>query len=351
MKLKINASSFVCGDSNYFDLDEIEFCDSVNYVALETTPESLIKHIDRIHISSKYIYIFDKSRSRLFQFTLAGQFVKQIGSVGKGPDEHSKIMDFSISRATGNVLMLCEYQFVELDTEGHIQKRLKLPDVFHSFILVENSLWLFSYDDSYCATLFDYDSGEVIKKEISKHFPELKHKIHLQRNVSYGPVPFFVDFWDDNVYSFTKDDVEQVRSIDFGSHSVPKSVVRKLGRQSDFISYLNKNCYWYHISNFVESNNFIFFRAEPQVFVLFDKSTNKFYVANFFKDSTTGLSLSNLVSAGNRSAVCLTNIVQPNILLMSKKYIQSYASDSCFLKIVNSIEEGDNPILMNYWLR
>jgi hypothetical protein len=66
----------------------------LSYIPLETTPECLIQSIDKILFSDSYIFVSEIRR--LLQFDRNGKFIRQIGSVGRGPEEFTYLGDFCI---------------------------------------------------------------------------------------------------------------------------------------------------------------------------------------------------------------------------------------------------------------
>ena len=62
--------------------------DSINYIPLETTDQSLIGNIGKIYITPSNILIFDSKQTAILLFDKEGKFIRKIGQKGRGPEEY-----------------------------------------------------------------------------------------------------------------------------------------------------------------------------------------------------------------------------------------------------------------------
>lgn len=65
----------------------------LSYIPLETAPECLIQAIEKVILTDLYIFV---SEQRLLQFDNKGNFIRQIGAMGRGPEEYRSVGDFCI---------------------------------------------------------------------------------------------------------------------------------------------------------------------------------------------------------------------------------------------------------------
>lgn len=104
----LNACEYKSANKNYNEVIDIivdldnqstlpasTFIDNFEYVLLEYTNQSLIGNIRKIELSDSSILIMDGNK-KLLHFNIHGQFLNEIGSIGKGPGEYINILDFSI---------------------------------------------------------------------------------------------------------------------------------------------------------------------------------------------------------------------------------------------------------------
>ena len=70
-------------------LNVSEIADTVLYIPLETTPQSLIKRIDKIQIIGDKILL--DCNDKLLLYSQSGKFIRQIGQKGNGPGEYNYV--------------------------------------------------------------------------------------------------------------------------------------------------------------------------------------------------------------------------------------------------------------------
>lgn len=68
-----------------------EFIDSVKFIILEETDESLIRMISKIIFTSEYILTVDPTQGSIFFFDMNGKYVKKLSRRGQGPGEYLSI--------------------------------------------------------------------------------------------------------------------------------------------------------------------------------------------------------------------------------------------------------------------
>ena len=110
-----------------FDLTP--FIDSIKYVKLELTDESLIGSIDKIVIFEELIYILDIQTKSLFVFNMDGKFSHKISKIGQGPGEYIQLDFFDIDRENKHIVLtdLMSYWVMRYDMNGEFLFRRKIP--------------------------------------------------------------------------------------------------------------------------------------------------------------------------------------------------------------------------------
>ena len=68
-----------------------EFVDSVKFIALEETDESLIKSLNKIIFTAEYVIVVDREQGIIFFFDKNGKYIKKISQKGQGPGEYTSI--------------------------------------------------------------------------------------------------------------------------------------------------------------------------------------------------------------------------------------------------------------------
>ena len=99
----------------------------IDAIALECSPQCFLYEINKIIEFNEEYYIFDKRLKKIFVFDKTGIYLRQIGSLGIGPDQYQDISDFTIDKKNGNILILSTLSssFIhEYNTNGEfIQKK------------------------------------------------------------------------------------------------------------------------------------------------------------------------------------------------------------------------------------
>lgn len=82
-------------DQNSKDFFLSDLGKSIKYLPLESPPELLLSFINKLQIWQDNIFVSD--REGVYQFDSNGKFVREIGSIGRGPGEHTGRVRFSIN--------------------------------------------------------------------------------------------------------------------------------------------------------------------------------------------------------------------------------------------------------------
>jgi len=88
-------------------VDISDLTDSVSYIPLETTPESLLGYIDNVSCDDDYIFV--NSNHKLYSFKSDGSFVSQVGRQGRGIGEYSQIDTYFLDRESNRIGIFCSY--------------------------------------------------------------------------------------------------------------------------------------------------------------------------------------------------------------------------------------------------
>lgn len=99
---------------------------NVSYISLETTENSLVRNILKVHCTKDFIYVSDENG--LYQFDSSGKFIRQIGILGRGPGEHSSIMNFLVNEKANIIIVQGQSSTIQYDLAGNFVKNLgRLP--------------------------------------------------------------------------------------------------------------------------------------------------------------------------------------------------------------------------------
>ena len=85
-----------------------DLVESVEYIPLETKDNCLIGAVSRYDVSKNYILVYCNKSKSVYLFRRNGSFVRQISSLGQGPEEYIGIYDVFIDE-NKNELILCTH--------------------------------------------------------------------------------------------------------------------------------------------------------------------------------------------------------------------------------------------------
>ncbi len=73
------------------------FCDSIEYIPLETRADCLIAEIKDMKVNNEFIFVLaEDSGKELFVFSRNGKFLNKIGKQGRGPKEYYDLIDYTV---------------------------------------------------------------------------------------------------------------------------------------------------------------------------------------------------------------------------------------------------------------
>ena len=102
-----------------------DIADEIEAVKLEETDESLIAMTTKVERTEDYIFIFDFSQQKIFQFDDSGKFLQLIGKIGGGPEEVERPVGFSLDRMNGHIYIIGMRKIVVYDYNGDFVRYIR----------------------------------------------------------------------------------------------------------------------------------------------------------------------------------------------------------------------------------
>ena len=113
-----------------------EVATNIEFVQLESTDESYLGEIQRLHVTEHDIWIEQKSFFYIYHFSRSGQYINKIGKIGQGPEEYATCSDFFIDENRKEVYIVSgEKGILVYDFEGNFKRmatKLRQSDIFMS---------------------------------------------------------------------------------------------------------------------------------------------------------------------------------------------------------------------------
>jgi hypothetical protein len=167
----------------------------IEYIPLETNAKSLINRISKIEFSKNYIFISDFYR--LTQFDRKGNFIRQVGSNGKGPGEYLYVLKFYIDEKSERVYIIAAFinTVLEFDFYGTFIRSFKYSFRAGGFLKTDSNNFVFEIpnapntkDSEY--RLISTDSTGTIKAKFRNHNRFINQPILIFTDI---PMYYFKD--------------------------------------------------------------------------------------------------------------------------------------------------------------
>lgn len=152
----------------------------VNYIALETRPDSYITRIFKLVKTNDNFLVLDQTamkRERLIIFKLNGSFIALINRVGKGPGEYSAIEDFAFDPETQIITILDSGQkkFLQFTLSGQYIREVKMDVRPMNMCYIDPGYFVVAIplitvkpaDDGKLFNIIIYDRDLKVKKRIA----------------------------------------------------------------------------------------------------------------------------------------------------------------------------------------
>lgn len=114
-------------DSTYFPLSKI--IDKCEFIQLETNDSSLFERVYHVGISDNYIAIHSYGRHPIKLFNRQGKFIRNIGTIGRGPGEFTSLYGIQIDEPNNRIYLTpfagAEY-IISYDMDGILKQNIPL---------------------------------------------------------------------------------------------------------------------------------------------------------------------------------------------------------------------------------
>lgn len=332
----------------------------IEYIKLETKEECLLNSgRGYLIIADSCIYIYDK---KIYKFNINGQFVDDIGSIGKGPCEYVEPNGFDYSNQSKTLYVFDRVGKVVLfDHEGACMNQVSVNPGFYSGILSPHVLLKFYPKRlAYLNNGFQISSvnlDNLIEKGYNKiSTPDIENsKLLTIQNSGIYRIHDTLVFWDascDTIYQMNKpDEIFPRYTIDYGKNKSPK-FINTPQTSPKFRQIIQK---YTRVTKVLESSGSLFFEINDQSKfqnLIFIKSTQ-----NYFKPSGNMKIINDIDGGpdfwpqGTTTDGRMYQIIDMMVLLdlynpqTGKKSINRIESKQ-LKRIIESSELEDNPIVM-----
>ena len=329
-------------------LEENGLLDTLYFLPLQTTSESVFNRIDKILICDNRIYIRDFNDQFLI-FDINGKFIKKL-KTGQGPGEIFKLRDFTYDKKSKQ-LLVCYSDFISFyNADGNYINTIHIPFMF--FDLCATEWGYFSYYPSYINYHLGYGSKfaayiankdfKIIGKGINvipdsyiSKFPTSRP--HVQNN--YSEV-ILAPTMNDTIFTITQSGIKARYILDYSKYKADCTNEEKLAVSDKY----------YHCSGFVENSRTQLFRfhspKKGSYHVLLNKKTG----------AVKGCSMST-ISKDEAPLCCFSMLTTYKDFFVN--YVEPYkgmhysspAISAVENQKVSTLNDQDNPVLIFYKIK
>jgi len=152
-----------------------EIADTIEYIPLETTPESLLSppQFDRIFYENDIVY-FPQKTDIIKIFNSKGEYISTFNRLGRGPQEYETIGKPQIDNASGKIIINSYDKIVEYSLNGEFIRNISFPVqneidkiYFRSYCLKLGDFYFYpceiSYNPTYSVIITDSSSNVIMK--------------------------------------------------------------------------------------------------------------------------------------------------------------------------------------------
>ena len=366
-------------ENGIFEIDPKKFVDNkitlseiandIKYIPLDNSFPIGITYT--LRITKEHIYLSIKEVG-IVQFDRNGKFIRKIGSRGKGPGEYRYGMSFTVDDLTGNVYVLDRGIVKVYSPSGIFLRDILLKEYAGGYgfsdLEIFNSLLFFpdyipTGDSKYSWVFIDTLGHLVATKKNS--VPPFQSGIETEGSTyKFENKLFYSNYFNDTIFSISSN-LSNSGAYLFaqGDHRWPKE---RIDIESESIYRLFRHAGMFETNRFIV---FVYAYLERYTYCLIDKKTKETILANKYEetpgrftkykpwlinDLDGGMPLSgNINYYSEHEEEFITTLINPFDLKTYvasaefKSNISKYPEKKGYLeKLVNSLKETDNPVLM-----
>ena len=170
-------------ESNDTAMPLSRFADSILYIPLNTRGEILLSGNVRFDFSKHYILVEDKGTMQVLLFNREGQFIRKIGTSGRGPKEYTELKGAVIDEDAQRVFIGDNARkcLLVYDLEGEYKNDIKFDYYYGGFhilpgkrMLIFTTPSLYQEENAPNIHIVDYKGKDIHKKRLPLQYPGAK---------------------------------------------------------------------------------------------------------------------------------------------------------------------------------
>lgn len=360
----VKQNSIVLDINDFLSEREIkssEFIDSVKFVPLETTNESLIGEINKLICTENRFFIFDSDIGKnVLIFSKEGRFIRKIPK-GGGPEEILNPGDIAVDEEKQHLIVYDRTGLSFFDFDGNFIKRKLVPFYFSNFRVIPNAYLFVTVAQNHNVHLGSLSTMQILISDTTFRIISAGFPFHYPKGNSYSITDYTNSFGNNVNFSFKFSDkiyqvedtlsVNEMYQLDFKKKTFPEAYL-KLGNK-ELLEKLKHNDSYYYMGDFVECET-------HEYFAIYNNFNKKAYHTLIFRDKSTGKFM-----GGNRVLLDTGTIPLFSFPLASYKdkfigaasslaihrYLLEKKTELKENELLKNIDDDSNPVLVIYHLK
>jgi len=348
--------------NNIVEIPVSTIAKEIEYIPLETRTESLLDEVVKVTLADSFIFVSDVKK--LLQFDRQGRFIRQIGSIGRGPGEYISVSDFSVDNRKEVVYIYSTNSdnMLIFNFKGNFIKSFMFKATSIQFEADSLSRFMFHLInlgkkegiESYSWLLSDIDGNIILRISYSLDLEYKLGRFGSPRSplYLYNGDFHFMEYGIDTLYCLNNYNKKPYAVFSLGDFKMDSDI--QIHSPDDYVKY-EKDLWIYDV---LEDQNFLYLTtisgiSTNKIRWIFNKQTKELAVLKDagFKDDYYGLASFWPKSVYNDSilidyidAYKLVEILNRKISGYSAGSVKDFTQMKTYLN--ENITETSNPILM-----
>jgi hypothetical protein len=349
-----------------------DFINKIEYIPLETGPNSMVGSIIKIIVENNRIYISD-NQGKISIFSMEGRHLNTLTRQGRGPKEYIRLTDYTVS-SSGSIFILSNMDgIVEYNNKLEFVNKILFKSESGSFrditllkegLFASNVYDLKSFDFGYKQALTIYDDSLDVKTSYSTDVISIN-----PYSIRTAPYKHYRYNGDLVIYRMVSDTISSIGPdnnysksvkyiLDYGSYSFTEETLKTVD------DYIETNSI--SLNTLLETDNYLFITFDfmnlaPESFYrgesksIYDRNS---YVYSIYNKTTGKLSLLNQSTPGSlglKDDLTQGPSFWPKYISQKQELITFYNSVDLIIlaeqgkidkTIITNLKEDDNPVVV-----
>lgn len=344
-------------------LSPLYFIKDIKVIKTKTSPNpnSIVAEAKKIFLLNGNFFIWDKKFSGLKVFDAEGNFLFQVGKIGKGPGEYIRINDVQVVDSSQIILLCDNVRLQYFDLMGNYIKGTRLDFFASKFVVVDSENYLFYINNNFSEKSKNFNAiltdsaAKVLKRFFESSSEEGRISFDYTGFLLKGVHnPLFSIPYDDKIWAYNKGSFKVAFKFDLGINKLADEIinnnVQSKGKEQWEADYL--------FNDLFETQKYLFFSFQDTYTInygIFNKQTNSFNRTFYMQDTDDYLGKFFSVPLGGLGDTIVIGLPPERIIYLKDKmkdYVKSLKNKNKPLyELITSYQSSDNLVLLKCVLK